>query len=181
MQSRSITSLALYHSLVRVIFLYSLLFIFLSLNFLLSIEVFWMMAFQRYWGPKAMLVVHEKLCLAYEVVRSAYMLAFSQLLKWKNESLLSCIPLVLPKWMLIIVAFPCSTSFSGSPYLRWMLLSWRQSTELIFSIWTHSPEKSMLQARTSVRVHSLNKMSSQCSSQNQQKWPYTGRYLKVFP
>lgn len=42
---------------------------------------------------------------------------------------------LLPKWILIIVAFPCSTSFSRSPYLRWMLPSWRQRVH--FSILNH--------------------------------------------
>lgn len=49
---------------------------------------------------------------------------------------------LLPKWALIVVAFPRSTSFSCSPYLGWMLLSWR---EFILSILNHPHPRTMLQ------------------------------------
>ena len=84
-------SFPLCHGLVRVFFLYSPLSIFLSLNFLFlskssNLNDGSMGFFQRFLGPKAMLADHEKLCLAYDVVKSSCMLTFSQLLKCKNRS-----------------------------------------------------------------------------------------------
>lgn len=139
---------------MRVIFLCSLL----SLHYIFLKKIYNLMAvfFSEILGPWK--VIFSLWCSWKQLCADVFMAVEMQ--KWKFCS--RAFHRLLPKWILSLVAFPCSTSFSSSPYLGWVLLPWRGNREFILSILNHAHPREEQAASMHMRVHvrSSNQMSS---------------------